>query len=71
MQMFHDELMSQVEQGLIRAVQPGTITPFISGVVTLRKESVSGGVRITVDFQELNKWFLGTIFSNKTPFEAV
>lgn len=42
MQMFHDELMSQVEQGLIRAVQPGTITPFISGVVTLRKlQSIS------------------------------
>lgn len=71
MQMFHDELMSQVEQGLVRAVQPGAITPFISGVVTLPKESVSGGVRITVDFRELNKWLVGTIFPNKTPFEAV
>lgn len=71
MQMFHDELMSQVEQGLVRAVQPGAITPFISGVVTLPKESVSGGVRITFDFRELNKWLVGTIFPNKTPFEAV
>jgi hypothetical protein len=34
------------------------------------KDSVSGGVRITVDYREL-KWLAGTIFPNKTPFEAV
>ena len=71
MQMFHDELMNQVEQGLVRPVPPGAVTPFISGVVTMPKDSVSGGVRITVDFRELNKWLVGTIFPNKTPFEAV
>jgi hypothetical protein len=41
MQMFHDELMSQVEQGIVRAVPPGAITPFISGVVTMPKDLVS------------------------------
>ena len=71
MEMFHDELMSQVEQGLVRPVPPGAVTPFISGVVTMPKDSVSGGVRITVDYRELNKWLVGTIFPNKTPFEAV
>ena len=71
MQMFKDELMSQVEQGLVRPVPPGAVTPFISGVVTMPKDSVSGGVRITVDYRELNKWLVGTIFPNKTPFEAV
>ena len=70
-QMFKDELMSQVEQGLVRPVPPEAITPFISGVVTMPKDSVSGGVRITVDYRELNKWLVGTIFPNKTPFEAV
>ena len=71
MQMFHDELTSQIEQGLVRPVPPGAVTPFISGVVTMPKDSVSGGVRITVDFRELNKWLVGTIFPNNTPFEAV
>ena len=68
---FKDELMGQVEQGLVRPVAPGAVTPFISGVVTMPKDSVPGGVRITVDFRELNKWLVGTIFTNKTPFEAV
>jgi hypothetical protein len=36
-QMFKDELMSQVEQGLVRPVPPGAVTPFISGVVTMPK----------------------------------
>ena len=53
MEMFKDELMSQAEQGLIRPVPPGAVTPFISGVVTMPKDSVSGGVRITVDYREL------------------
>nr|CAH0098280.1 unnamed protein product [Daphnia galeata] len=70
MQLFHDELMSQVEQGLVRSVPPGAITPFISGIVTMPKDSVSGGVHITVDFRELNKWLVGNVFPNKTPFEA-
>ena len=70
-EMFKEELMSQVEQGLVRPVPPAAITPFISGVVTMPKDSVSGGVRITVDYRELNKWLVGTIFPNKTPFEAV
>jgi hypothetical protein len=52
-------------------VPPGAVTPFISGVVTIPKDSISGGVRITVDYRELNKWLVGTIFPNKTPFEAV
>ena len=61
-QMFKDELMSQVEQGFVHPVPPGA--------VTMPKDSVSGS-RITVDYRELNKWLVGTIFSNKTPFEAV
>jgi hypothetical protein len=69
--MFKNKLMSQVDQGLVRPVPPGAVTPFISGVVTLPKDSVSGGVRITVDYRELNKRLVGTIFPNKTPFEAV
>ena len=35
------------------------------------KDSISGGVRITVDYRELNKRLVGTIFPNKTPFETV
>jgi hypothetical protein len=69
--MFKNELMSQVDQGLVRPVPPRAVTPFISGVVTLPKDSVSGGVRITFDYRELNKWLVDTIFQNKTPFEAV
>ena len=66
-QMFKDELMGQVEQGLVRPVPAGAVTPFISGVVTMPKDSVSGGVRIKVDFRELNKWLVGTIFPKKRP----
>nr|CAH0110712.1 unnamed protein product [Daphnia galeata] len=47
-QMFKDELMSQVDQGLVRPVPPGAVTPFISGVVTMPKDSISGSVRITI-----------------------
>ena len=71
MQMFHDELNSQIQQGLVRPVPPGAVTPFISGVVTMPKDSISGGVRITVEYRELNKWLVGTIVPSKTPFEAV
>jgi hypothetical protein len=70
-QMFKDELMSQVEQGLVHPVPPGALTPFISGVSTMPKDSISGDIRITVDYRELNKWLVGTIFPNKTSFEAV
>ena len=65
------DVSRQVEEGLVRAVPPEAITPFISGVVIMPKDSVSGGVRITVDFRELNKWLVGNVFPNKTPFEAV
>ena len=41
MEMFHDELMSQVEPGLVRPVPPGAVTPFISGIVTMLKDSVT------------------------------
>ena len=47
-----------MKEGLVRAVPPEAITPFISGVVIMPKDSVSGGVRITVDFRELNKWLV-------------
>ena len=44
MEMFKLELEKQVQQGLIRPVPPGAVTPFISGAVTMAKDSISGGV---------------------------
>ena len=71
MEMFKLEIEKQVQQGLIRPVPPEAVTPFISGTVTMAKDSVSGGVRIAVDYRELNKGLIGTKFPANTPFEAV
>lgn len=71
---YRKELAKQRDDGLLRRVPPGTLTPWIHRSVIVPKDPKPNGepqVRITIDFRALNEWLTGTKFHNPTPLQAV